>query len=123
MAGKNFFSGLGYLVLLMIQRLDGTGYGVSIHLQLCELTGEQLAYGAIYKVLKTLSAKNYITPSKGEPTRERGGRAKTFYRITRTGLQALEDFETHITRIKRDTPITRLNGGNNATWKETGQKQ
>ncbi len=100
MAEKIFLSGLEYLTLLTIIRLEGTGYGVSIHLELTQLTGKNLAYGAVYKVLKNLSGKGLIVPEKGEPTDERGGRAKTFYQITKTGQNTLKEFETNIDRIK-----------------------
>lgn len=103
MAEKIFLSGLEYLTLLTIIRLEGTGYGVSIHLELTQLTGKNLAYGAVYKVLKNLSVKGLISPEKGEPTGERGGRAKTFYTITDSGQNTLKEFESSIDRIKNGT--------------------
>ncbi|MCP4346599.1 MAG: PadR family transcriptional regulator [Desulfobacterales bacterium] len=104
MAEKNFFSGLEYLVLLSILKFNGDGYGVIIHEEICEQTGKDVAYGAVYKALKGLLAKGFVSASKGEPTAERGGRAKTYYKIEGDGIEALRDYESSVERIKQGVP-------------------
>jgi len=100
MSEKNFFSGLEYLVLLTILKLRSKAYGVPIHEEICKQTNKNPAYGAIYKAIKGLSAKGFISSSKGEATPERGGRAKTYYMIEAEGMRALREFESSAKRIK-----------------------
>ena len=76
MKGKNFFSGLEYMVLLAILALKNNAYGVPVHEEICEQTGKDVAYGAVYKALKSLEAKGYVKSYKGKSTPERGGKRK-----------------------------------------------
>jgi DNA-binding PadR family transcriptional regulator len=46
--------------------------------------------GAVYATLDRLEAKRYISSKVGDPTPERGGRAKRFFKITAQGSAALE---------------------------------
>jgi DNA-binding PadR family transcriptional regulator len=92
MSGTNILGGFENLLLLAILRLGDRAYGVTIRLELLDSAGRDVAVGAIYTGLDRLQQKDSWSRN-GEPTRERGGRAKKFYRVTSGGKQALK--ETH----------------------------
>jgi DNA-binding PadR family transcriptional regulator len=93
MATSNILGGFENLLLLAILRLGERAYGVTIRLELLDVAGRDVAVGAIYTGLDRLQQKGFVESWNGEPTSERGGRAKKFYRVTPAGKQALK--ETH----------------------------
>lgn len=78
------------LVLLSILRLGDTAYGVRIRAEITERAGRAVAPGALYTTLQRLEEKGFATSRLGEPTPERGGRAKRFYEVSAAGLEALK---------------------------------
>lgn len=79
------------LILLAVLRLDGDAYGAAIVRELAERTGRDVSEGAVYVALRRLGDKGMLGSSTGEPTPERGGRAKRYYRLTAGGLSALRE--------------------------------
>ncbi|MEM7416628.1 MAG: helix-turn-helix transcriptional regulator [Gemmatimonadota bacterium] len=77
------------LVLLAILRLGDGAYGVSIGDEIQRRTGRTLSRGAIYSVLRRMQRKEQISSTLGEATPSRGGRAKRFWTLTDTGMDAL----------------------------------
>ena len=76
-------------VLLAVRRLGATAYGVSIRDDVQQRTRQKVAFGSVYATLDRLSAKGYVSSHLGDPTPERGGRPKRFYKIEGRGQQAL----------------------------------
>ncbi len=102
---KNFLSTIEYMVLDCVLRLNGKAYGVPIYEAICKATEkDNLAYGVIYKTLKSLKRKGFIKSSKREATPERGGRAKTYYQIEALGVKAIKDFDNGIQKLKLSLP-------------------
>jgi PadR family transcriptional regulator PadR len=81
-------------LLLAIMRLGSGAYGVTIRHDLTERLGRPVSIGATYTVLERLEAKGFVSSWMGGATRERGGRAKRFYRIEASGLRALDEART-----------------------------
>ena len=77
------------IVLLAVLRLRDQAYGVTILNEIAEHTGRNPAPGALYTTLHRMEAKGLVTFRDGEPTPERGGRAKRFVAVTRQGRTAL----------------------------------
>lgn len=77
------------IVLLAILRLDDAAYGVSIRAEISRRTGRSVASGAMYTTLQRLEEKGFVASRMGDPTRERGGRAKRFYKVSAPGLKSL----------------------------------
>ena len=77
------------LVLLAILRLGDSAYGVSIRAEIVERTRRSVTPGALYTTLHRLEEKGLVRSRSGEPTRERGGRAKRFYKVGAAGIKAL----------------------------------
>ena len=80
---------LEQLVLLALVRLGDEAYGVTVHEQLEQRAGRDVALGAVYKTLARLEAKRLVDARLGEPTAERGGRAKRHFEIEAAGHQVL----------------------------------
>jgi DNA-binding PadR family transcriptional regulator len=77
------------LVLLAILRLGEGAYGVTIRAELSARAGREITRGALYTALERLEAKGLIRSRMGDPTPQRGGRAKRYVTVTAVGLRAL----------------------------------
>jgi DNA-binding PadR family transcriptional regulator len=77
------------IVLLAILRLDDSAYGASIRAEIEKCTDREPTPGAMYTTLDRLEAKGMLTSRMGDPTPERGGRAKRYFKVTRTGEAAV----------------------------------
>jgi DNA-binding PadR family transcriptional regulator len=89
METSRLLGGFEHLLLLAILRLDERAYGASIRQLLLDQAGKDVAVGAIYTGLDRLERKGFVKSWMGEPTAERGGRSKKFYRLTADGKRAL----------------------------------
>jgi DNA-binding PadR family transcriptional regulator len=90
--------------LLAIVRLQGLGYGVSIADEIERRTGKAVSFGAVYATLDRLQKKGLITSDLGEPTPERGGKPKRFYRIRADGERALREAQAWSERMWAGMP-------------------
>jgi PadR family transcriptional regulator, regulatory protein PadR len=77
------------LVLLAILRLDDHAYGVTIRTEISQCAGRTIAPGALYTALDRLEDKGLVKSRFGEPTAQRGGRAKRYFTVTAAGIQAV----------------------------------
>jgi len=78
------------IVLLAIMRLGDDAYGVAIRDEIQKRTGRSTAPGALYTTLDRLEQKGLVVSRLGEPTPERGGRAKRYYSVSAEGIEAVE---------------------------------
>jgi DNA-binding PadR family transcriptional regulator len=79
------------LVLIAVMRLGEGAYGVPVRRAVEEMGGRGVSVGALYTTLDRLEEKGYLSSRQGEPTPERGGRAKRYFRMEGAGLRALEE--------------------------------
>jgi PadR family transcriptional regulator, regulatory protein PadR len=79
------------IVLLALVRLRENAYGVPIRREIAERTGRDVSFGAVYTTLERLERKGYVKSRVGEPTPERGGRAKRYFKIEAPGVKALNE--------------------------------
>jgi PadR family transcriptional regulator PadR len=77
------------LVMLAVMRLDDEAYGTSIREELKARAEREVSPGAIFTTLERLEARGLVTSRYGEPTAERGGRSKRFYKLTAEGRRGL----------------------------------
>jgi DNA-binding PadR family transcriptional regulator len=82
-----------HFLLLALVRLGDDAYGMTIRRELAEHTGREVAVGAIYTALARLERRGLVQSWLGEPTQERGGRAKRHYRVLAAGKRALAKAE------------------------------
>ena len=81
------------IILLTIWKLGEQAYGMAIREEIIRATGKKWLLGAIYGPLGRLHKNGYVLTSKGEPTPERGGRSKVFYRLSPEGVKALREIQ------------------------------
>ena len=80
------------LVLTAILALRDEAYGVTIHAKVEEMSSPKpVSLGAIYVTLERMEDKGWIASWLSDPTPERGGRSKRFYRIEAVGERALHE--------------------------------
>jgi len=82
---------LEQLVLLTILQLGDDAYGVTIENILREKAGRDLAMASVYTTLDRLETKGYLESSLGEPSAERGGKRKRYFRVNAAGQRAVRD--------------------------------
>ena len=90
-----------HLVLLAILRLKGQAYGVSIRKEIKDRAGREIAPGALYTTLERLESKGMLHSEVGDPTPERGGRAKRFYTVTATGQAAVVEAQRALASLSQ----------------------
>jgi PadR family transcriptional regulator, regulatory protein PadR len=77
-------------VLIALVRLRDKAYGVPIRKELSLRLSRDVSVGAVYTTLDRLEEKGLVKSRVGEPTVERGGRAKRYFEITGAGQIALD---------------------------------
>jgi DNA-binding PadR family transcriptional regulator len=92
------------LVLLAVLRLGDEAYAVPIRREIERRTGRPVSRGAVYVTLSRLSDKSYLESRMGEPTAERGGRAKRLYRVRPSGVLALKSCLAALDRMRAGLP-------------------
>ena len=86
-------------MLLAIVRLRADAYGSTIRREIEERTGRSIAIGALYTALDRLERKGYVSSRLSDPTPQRGGRAKRFFRLRPAGAAALERSREALNRM------------------------
>ena len=79
------------LVLIAVLRLKHEAYGTTIYRHVTELTGSRAAMSSIYYPLERLVRRGLLKAHLGPPTPVRGGMRKRYYRLTRAGVEALQE--------------------------------
>jgi len=70
--------------------LKTEAYGTSIYTHIVGLTGQDATVSNVYFPLNAWCER--LSPGlSGEPTPKRGGMGKRYYRITKSGLEALQE--------------------------------
>ena len=86
-------------VLAAILRLKSNAYGAALRREIAKRTGRDVAIGQIYAALERLEKNGFISSWEGNPTKERGGRAKRFYKIEALGHKAFYDARNRLTNM------------------------
>jgi len=92
MANKESYLGeFEHIVLLALVRLGKNAYGRVIRQVIEDRINRNVSIGALYATLERLEKKGYLTTRTGEPTPERGGRAKRYFKVSASGKRAVLD--------------------------------
>jgi PadR family transcriptional regulator PadR len=97
------------MVLLAILRVGNEAYGVPITRELEASSGKDVLLGSVYAALDRLEAKGLVSSRIGDPTAERGGRAKKYFKVTAKGLREIRETQRTLVRLWRGLP--ELQGG------------
>lgn len=98
------------LILLAVWRLQDDAYGATIRTLLEETTGEDWSIAGVYGPLKRLARAGLVSTRTGLPTPERGGKSKRYYRLTRSGVAALNHARSVHEKMWRNLPKLVLGG-------------
>ena len=108
MADRGYLGELELMLLLAVHHLGDEAYGVPIARELERLRGREVSVGSVYASLERLEAKGLVVSSLGEPTPERGGKAKRYFRITRQGVRQVQETRRVLTRLWQTLPEPKL---------------
>ncbi|WP_119462750.1 PadR family transcriptional regulator [Rhodospirillaceae bacterium SYSU D60014] len=78
-----------FQILSVLLQQPQNAYGVIIRQQIKERTNRDVSVGALYTALDRLERKGFVSSWWGEPTAERGGRRKRYYKIEAAGVEAI----------------------------------
>lgn len=87
------------IVLVALLQLGKNAYGMAVRREIEERTGRQVSIGAVYATLERLETKRYVSSFAGDPTPERGGRAKRFFKIEQDGRRALRESQEALKKM------------------------
>jgi PadR family transcriptional regulator PadR len=93
------------LVLLALMREGEEAYGVPIARAIEESTGKAVILASVYNTLERLEEKGFVRSAVGQPTAERGGRAKRYFSITAAGLRDVKAAKRALTILWRGIPV------------------
>lgn len=108
MRERSYLGELELMVLLALVHLGDQAYGVPIARELEKYRGRDVALGSIYAALERLEGKGLVVSALGDPTPERGGRAKRYFQLTKEGLRELHETRRVLSELWRKLP--RLEG-------------
>src|SRR5581483_2621597 len=78
------------MTLLAILRLGKEAYGVPICREIEAHSGREVAVSGIYAALERLEQRGLVTAELGEASPQRGGRAKTYFRVSARGMREVQ---------------------------------
>jgi PadR family transcriptional regulator, regulatory protein PadR len=89
MSGRDYLGEFEHIIVLALLRLEDRAYGVTVRQEIESRTDREVSIGAVYATLERLETKGFVRSHRGDPTPERGGRSKRFFRVTPRGVAAV----------------------------------
>lgn len=108
MSDRSYLGEFELMLLLAVIHLGEDAYGVPISREIEKHRGKDVAVGSVYAALERLEAKGLIISMLGDPTPERGGKAKRFFRITKEGLRQVHETRRVLTRLWQTIPDLKM---------------
>jgi DNA-binding PadR family transcriptional regulator len=90
-----------YAVLLAAAHLGDDAYAVPMRAFIEDRTERAVARGALYTALERLESKGCLASRMGDPTPERGGRARRYFSVSALGLRALRNTHDSLARLTK----------------------
>lgn len=92
------------LILLTVIHLGDEAYGVPISREIEKRRGRGVSVGSVYAALERLEQKRLVVSELGDPTPERGGKAKRYFRVTKEGLRQVHKTRQVLSSLWRKLP-------------------
>lgn len=99
MSDAPYLGELEHLLLLAILQCGDDAYTVPIRQMLADKSGRAIARGALYTSLERLETKGLLRSWLGDPLAVRGGRARRYFAVTPTGLDAVRAVRAAMTTL------------------------
>jgi PadR family transcriptional regulator, regulatory protein PadR len=107
MADRDYLGEFEHIIVLALLQLEDRAYGVTVRQEIEFRTKRDVSIGAVYATLDRLERKGYVKSCLGEPTPERGGRSKRFFRVTAKGLAAVNRTQRTLQRMTEGLDVIR----------------
>jgi PadR family transcriptional regulator, regulatory protein PadR len=104
MADRSYLGEFELMILLAVIRLGEEAYGVPISRELEMHRGRDVSVGSVYAALERLEGKRLVSSSFGDPTPERGGKAKRYFQITKAGIRQVQETRRVLTKLWQRLP-------------------
>jgi PadR family transcriptional regulator, regulatory protein PadR len=92
-------------VLLAIVRTDEDAFGMNVRREIEDVTGRDVAIGAVYATLDRLEAKRLVRSWRGDVG---DGRSRRLFALTRQGAVVLANSRAMRERLWRGVSVTKL---------------
>jgi PadR family transcriptional regulator, regulatory protein PadR len=104
MAERGYLGEFELMILLAVIYLGEEAYGVPISRELERRRKRVVSVGSVYAALERLESKGLVSSDLGDPTPERGGKAKRYFRITKAGLGQVHESRRVLSDLWRKLP-------------------
>ena len=101
MGAKKFLGEFEQMMLLAILHLGDGAYGRAIREELERRADREVTHGAAYITLDRMVAKGLLESELREPSSERRGRAKRYFRVTTAGIEMLRESRATLQNLWR----------------------
>jgi PadR family transcriptional regulator PadR len=91
----NIITRLEEAILIAVWRLEDNAYGVTINKHVSKSLKKNYSMGALYFSLDQLLRKGFVSKTTKHFYREKGGRSRTYYSLTRDGKIALQEVKAY----------------------------
>lgn len=98
------------MILLATLRAGDDAYGVVIAREIERTGGRNVVLGAVYAALDRLERNRLVSSEVGDPTPERGGRAKRFFQVTPAGIRSVKETRRALVALWTDIPELKGSG-------------
>lgn len=96
---------LEQLLLLSVLQAGERAHAGSIQEVLADRGERRTSLGSIYVTMTRLEERGLVESSMGDPTGQRGGKAKRYYAVTPDGVLALDHSRRVLERMWEGVPI------------------
>ena len=104
MRNRGYPGNFELMVMLALIRLGDNAYGVPISREIESRSGREVLVGSVYAALERLEAKNLVTSRVGDPTPQRGGRAKKYFQVSAEGMKVVRETREALVSLWEDLP-------------------
>jgi DNA-binding PadR family transcriptional regulator len=104
MTDRSYLGEFELMILLAVIHLGDQAYGVPISREIERNRGREVSVGSVYAALERLENKGLVSSSVGDPTPERGGKAKRFFQVTQAGLRKVHETRRVLSELWRRLP-------------------
>src|SRR5687767_8840551 len=101
---RNLLTDFELMILLAILRIGDDAYGVPIAQEIERTANRRVVVAAVYTALDRLERNGLVSSTIGEPTPERGGRAKRYFQVTPQGMRAVKETQRALVALWKGVP-------------------
>ena len=88
-AAQDLLGSVEELALAVVQKLGDDANGMSVFEEIKTIY-PPISFGSVYTSLERMTWKGYLETRLGDPEPRRGGRARRYFRITKSGRAVLQ---------------------------------